>query len=354
MIFQSTHPSGVRPQRLWERALIAYFNPRTPVGCDVVGCHLAVVHGDISIHAPQWGATQHHHHLGAGDQISIHAPQWGATNLWSIRLQRCMNFNPRTPVGCDQEVRAQTLKLLQFQSTHPSGVRPALCFHPSGAMDFNPRTPVGCDPTGLKISHRDTDFNPRTPVGCDGAWDFTIPVGVLFQSTHPSGVRHDPAWRCRDCWRISIHAPQWGATQRPDRHQRRFPISIHAPQWGATIGLLAGGFLVEISIHAPQWGATIGLLAGGFLVEISIHAPQWGATRAILSFLVVQEISIHAPQWGATLPLRPRAGQTSNFNPRTPVGCDVYVVHLSYQLSQFQSTHPSGVRRCRSIGMVRW
>ena len=231
-----------------------------------------------------------------------------------------------------------------FQSTHPSGVRPALCFHPSGAMDFNPRTPVGCDPTGLKISHRDTDFNPRTPVGCDadstcpacrkwhfnprtpvgcdadstcpacrkwhfnprtpvgcdGAWDFTIPVGVLFQSTHPSGVRHDPAWRCRDCWRISIHAPQWGATQRPDRHQRRFPISI----------------------HAPQWGATIGLLAGGFLVEISIHAPQWGATRAILSFLVVQEISIHAPQWGATLPLRPRAGQTSNFNPRTPVGCD--------------------------------
>ena len=300
MIFQSTHPSGVRPQRLWERALIAYFNPRTPVGCDVVGCHLAVVHGDISIHAPQWGATQHHHHLGAGDQISIHAPQWGATQKsHSIRRNR-HHFNPRTPVGCDQEVRAQTLKLLQFQSTHPSGVRPALCFHPSGAMDFNPRTPVGCDPTGLKISHRDTDFNPRTPVGCDadstcpacrkwhfnprtpvgcdGAWDFTIPVGVLFQSTHPSGVRHDPAWRCRDCWRISIHAPQWGATQRPDRHQRRFPISI----------------------HAPQWGATIGLLAGGFLVEISIHAPQWGATRAILSFLVVQEISIHAPQWGAT------------------------------------------------------
>ena len=180
-------------------------------------------------------------------------------------------------------------------------------------------------------------------MGCDGAWDFTIPVGVLFQSTHPSGVRHDPAWRCRDCWRISIHAPQWGATQRPDRHQRRFPISI----------------------HAPQWGATIGLLAGGFLVEISIHAPQWGATRAILSFLVVQEISIHAPQWGATLPLRPRAGQTSNFNPRTPVGCDsrspfrracipisIHAPQWGATLPQywhgsvviFQSTHPSGVR----------
>ena len=309
-LFQSTHPSGVRRNitTIWVPAI--KFQSTHPSG--VRPKNLTA--------------------LGVTDTISIHAPQWGATNLWSIRLQRCMNFNPRTPVGCDQEVRAQTLKLLQFQSTHPSGVRPALCFHPSGAMDFNPRTPVGCDPTGLKISHRDTDFNPRTPVGCDGAWDFTIPVGVLFQSTHPSGVRHDPAWRCRDCWRISIHAPQWGATQRPDRHQRRFPISI----------------------HAPQWGATIGLLAGGFLVEISIHAPQWGATRAILSFLVVQEISIHAPQWGATLPLRPRAGQTSNFNPRTPVGCDVYVVHLSYQLSQFQSTHPSGVRRCRSIGMVRW
>ena len=277
MIFQSTHPSGVRPQRLWERALIAYFNPRTPVGCDVVGCHLAVVHGDISIHAPQWGATQHHHHLGAGDQISIHAPQWGATQKsHSIRRNR-HHFNPRTPVGCDKPMVDQITEMYEFQSTHPSGVRPALCFHPSGAMDFNPRTPVGCDPTGLKISHRDTDFNPRTPVGCD-----TIPRVRRAENG------------------ISIHAPQWGATQRDSKSATVIPISIHAPQWGATRSRVSGVPKMAFqSTHPSGVRRCLGLHdSRGCL--ISIHAPQWGATRSRVAM----------------------PGLLAYFNPRTPVGCD--------------------------------
>ena len=33
-----------------------------------------------------------------------------------------------------------------FQSTHPSGVRPGFtAFLPLDFLDFNPRTPVGCD-----------------------------------------------------------------------------------------------------------------------------------------------------------------------------------------------------------------
>ena len=167
MIFQSTHPSGVRPQRLWERALIAYFNPRTPVGCDVVGCHLAVVHGDISIHAPQWGATQHHHHLGAGDQISIHAPQWGATQKsHSIRRNR-HHFNPRTPVGCDKPMVDQITEMYEFQSTHPSGVRP-------GGQGSNAQA------TSISIHAPQWGATRLVfpPVRRDG-----------FQSTHPSGVR---------------------------------------------------------------------------------------------------------------------------------------------------------------------
>ncbi len=56
-IFQSTHPSGVRP------TVVAY----------------PAVIPAISIHAPQWGATFHCCSFGVMMIISIHAPQWGAT-----------------------------------------------------------------------------------------------------------------------------------------------------------------------------------------------------------------------------------------------------------------------------------
>ena len=100
-VFQSTHPSGVRPGSNRRLAYLVL----------------------ISIHAPQWGATmpwpsilpttafQSTHpsgvRLDAGDGtghvlvISIHAPQWGATSWLSKIVVAFINFNPRTPVGCD-------------------------------------------------------------------------------------------------------------------------------------------------------------------------------------------------------------------------------------------------------------
>ncbi len=57
------------------------FNPRTPVGCDLhlSGDYYPIY--DISIHAPQWGATTMHIFNTPARVISIHAPQWGATYL---------------------------------------------------------------------------------------------------------------------------------------------------------------------------------------------------------------------------------------------------------------------------------
>ena len=70
-LFQSTHPSGVR------------------LGCDPMGDMMP----QISIHAPQWGATGSTVCRVYGFPISIHAPQWGATNhmhgvpdKWSISI----------------------------------------------------------------------------------------------------------------------------------------------------------------------------------------------------------------------------------------------------------------------------
>ena len=36
----------------------------------------------------------------------------------------------------------------------------------------------------------------------------------IFQSTHPSGVRHEYLCLGRSAELISIHAPQWGATSQ--------------------------------------------------------------------------------------------------------------------------------------------
>ena len=170
---------------------VDYFNPRTPVGCDGAVAH---VHdgGAISIHAPQWGATGCDSLVSGVRSISIHAPQWGATRAADRGVWSPGNFNPRTPVGCDRIMRVRLQLGDGFQSTHPSGVRRWCACHPV---------------------HGRIDFNPRTPVGCDSAVPGVYPAGARFQSTHPSGVRRGAVGHERGHERISIHAPQWGATR---------------------------------------------------------------------------------------------------------------------------------------------
>ena len=57
--------------------------------------------------------------------------------------------------------------LIEFQSTHPRGVRPASIASTRSAGSFNPRTREGCDfATGDEI-RGEFGFNPRTREGCD-------------------------------------------------------------------------------------------------------------------------------------------------------------------------------------------
>ena len=79
------------------------------------------------------------------------------------------------------------------------------------------------------------------------------------------------------------------------------------------------------------------------MVNISIHAPAWGATHQLQHQVALLCISIHALAWGATSAGVGRSAQTSYFNPRTRVGCDM-VLSCALQSQGFQSTHPRGVR----------
>jgi len=165
-----------------------YFNPRTHGGCDPHGRGSAV---DQSYFNPRThgGCDNRFEKKQTNDLISIHAPTGGATLLTvRDRLTR-RYFNPRTHGGCDSDA-------------HPNGVR---------RKNFNPRTHGGCDSlraanmSSLSISiHAPTGgatcwkyyqstikiyFNPRTHGGCD--WHGTLRnlTELVFQSTHPRGVR---------------------------------------------------------------------------------------------------------------------------------------------------------------------
>ena len=168
-----------------------HFNPRTPVGCDEI-IHAVGGFDTISIHAPQWGATDGTATFRSDAVISIHAPQWGATTDNQLISDTMIGISIHAPQWGATDPNSGTVQQVVFQSTHPSGVRPCPGGFGRANGNFNPRTPVGCDrnrPAGGSIVR---NFNPRTPVGCDTS---------------------DTLYFCyRD---ISIHAPQWGATATP-------------------------------------------------------------------------------------------------------------------------------------------
>ena len=123
---------------------------------------------------------------------------------------------------------------------------------------------------------------------------------MVFQSTHPSGVRQHVGVRLHGHLRISIHAPQWGATRATRNSRQSLLISIHAPQWGATPAISAK--CAETQFQSTHPSGVRRVPASRF----------WGCDH----------ISIHAPQWGATAGCRRVSLRAHNFNPRTPVGCD--------------------------------
>ena len=146
--------------------------------------------------------------------------------------------------------------ITSFQSTHPSGVRRPTLHHPARLVDFNPRTPVGCDVTGDQVSRRCNRFQSTHPSGVRLAGIGGKGPITIFQSTHPSGVRHGGQVVAGHGFEISIHAPQWGATRTVSdssgfsrNFNPRTPVGCDTHQSDSNP-------FQQISIHAPQWGAT--------------------------------------------------------------------------------------------------
>ena len=123
IMFQSTHPRGVRRYLKQLFPCLYSFNPRTREGCDVRVVAIKGHVGRVSIHAPARGATISglffHTHL----KVSIHAPARGATCCPPYDSTSPHCFNPRTREGCDLLFFLFLKFAFKFQSTHPRGVR---------------------------------------------------------------------------------------------------------------------------------------------------------------------------------------------------------------------------------------
>ena len=81
-------------------------------------------------------------------------------------------------------------------------------------------------------------------------------------------------------------------------------------------------------------------------IIISIHAPTWGATDAALdaAWTAAKFQSTH-PHGVRRKEMLNNALFSSNFNPRTHMGCDPPLSGPGAGSSVFQSTHPHGVRQ---------
>ena len=146
-----------------------------------------------------------------------------------------LTFQSTHPRGVRPESTTAFLSSGLFQSTHPRGVRRlgspsmrrqvrvsihapargatcqglcALCV----CARFNPRTREGCDGFRTCCLQPRPRFNPRTREGCDGLPFTDMGRKVLFQSTHPRGVRPDGGRKLCPACGVSIHAPARGAT----------------------------------------------------------------------------------------------------------------------------------------------
>ena len=144
---------------------------------------------------------------------------------------------------------------------------------------FNPRTHTGCDFTGKKPDetaqvsiHAPTRgatrccslslwffrcFNPRTHTGCDLSVISTRSASILFQSTHPHGVRQETLTPHHCYWVFQSTHPHGVRPSMVNSRERSDCVSIHAPTRGATLLTMRHALSETVSIHAPTRGATL-------------------------------------------------------------------------------------------------
>ncbi len=148
-------------------------------------------------------------------------------------------------------------------------------------------------------------------------------------------------------FKVSIHAPAWGATKSIERHCRVFLVSIHAPARGATAAVSWPCRTFSFQSTLPRGERRKTGSTYNSTTDVSIHAPARGATictsfnRSLM------------PSFQSTLPRGERHLHGYNscpktcFNPRSRAGSDT-TFHLSVRRELVSIHAPArGATDCR-------
>ncbi len=258
IVFQSTRPRGARPVGGCSGHCMAEVSIHAPArGATRRHATVRRYGIDVSIHAPARGATFSNSPRLFASHVSIHAPARGATRyrhksprfavqFQSTRprgarlederdLRQVFSFNPRAREGRDSIEGAEDSPVKLFQSTRPRGARRVWAEWPQDAsFRFNPRAREGRDFFALPSIRIKTSFNPRAREGRDSR---RMPTACLQRSFNPrarEGRDRLPRLHHVADVRVSIHAPERGATGPVRRDDLMVRVSIHAPVRGAT------------------------------------------------------------------------------------------------------------------------
>ena len=186
--FQSTHPRGVRLFQAREVNAVVCFNPRTRVGCDARKCLYNVDMAMFqSTHPRGVRRTVVQKEFGRCPGFNPRT-RVGCDARWQRWWpQGSFGFNPRTRVGCDIKYEAIVCRYCGFNPRTRVGCDRRFVNWPLSSWGFNPRTRVGCDQTGIHQISLILQFQSTHPRG----------VRQQRRGSSPQQKRvsiHAPAW----------------------------------------------------------------------------------------------------------------------------------------------------------------
>ena len=211
--FQSTHPRGVRRALLAEACNLELVSIHAPTrgATEIAERHCKT--NKVSIHAPTRGATIRGYMCHHNQDVSIHAPTRGATHHDRAYANH-LRVSIHAPTRGATSGTGINGHIVQFQSTHPRGVRQEVRYASETEMSVSIHAPTrgatvreyhdeheevvsihaptrGATEISMDALNIAQSFNPRTHAGCDY---IKYKISTLFK--------------------VSIHAPTRGATTR--------------------------------------------------------------------------------------------------------------------------------------------
>ena len=135
---------------------------------------------------------------------------------------------------------------------------------------------MGCDPCVLLIIHIITVSIHAPAWGATVAL-FLIPSHLLFQSTHPHGVRRTSWPRVEAVYGFNPRTRMGCDQGYQVLYGFCYCFNLRT-RMGCDANWIELFKLIWVSIHAPAWGATAESVIADGVIGVSIHAPAWGAT----------------------------------------------------------------------------